>query len=69
MKLLEDSGFVFQKHKTDGIPHQLFAEYLISTGLVLNPRNHWITFHGSVDFGYLLKILIGQPLPNTQEDF
>jgi len=36
MQLLRESGFEFDKHKTDGIPHKLFAEYLISSGLVLN---------------------------------
>ena len=69
MQLLRESGFEFDKHKTDGIPHKLFAEYLISSGLVLNSRNHWITFHGSVDFGYLLRILLGQNLPNLQDTF
>jgi CCR4-NOT transcription complex subunit 7/8 len=64
MELLRQSGFEFDKHKTDGIPHKLFAEYLISSGLVLNARNHWITFHGSGDFGYVLRILLGHNLPN-----
>jgi len=36
IKLLKESGFIFEKHKTDGIPHKLFAEYLITSGLVLN---------------------------------
>jgi len=69
MQLLRESGFDFDKHKTDGIPHKIFAEHLISCGLVLNSRNHWITFHGSGDFGYLLRILLGHNLPNTQEEF
>jgi CCR4-NOT transcription complex subunit 7/8 len=56
MDLLNESGFDFEKHKKDGIPHQLLAEYLITSGLVMNDRpNHWITFHGGTDFGYLLK--------------
>jgi hypothetical protein len=37
----------------------LFAEYLITSGLVMNKKNHWITFHGGVDFGYILKQLMG----------
>lgn len=44
MELLRESGLDFSKHKTEGIPHQLFAEYLITSGLVLNNRCHWITF-------------------------
>ncbi len=29
----------------------------------------WIVFHGSYDFGYLLKQLRGEPLPKTAEEF
>ena len=29
----------------------------------MNRRNHWITFHGGADFGYLLRILSGEELP------
>jgi CCR4-NOT transcription complex subunit 7/8 len=57
MDLLRQSGFEFERHKNEGIPHQLFAEYLITSGLVLNRKNNWITFHGGVDFGYLLRLL------------
>ncbi|CAI9098864.1 OLC1v1035590C1 [Oldenlandia corymbosa var. corymbosa] len=33
-------------------------------------RVTWIVFHGSYDFGYLLKLLMGrQTLPNTRKDF
>lgn len=69
MDILKQSGLDFQRHKTDGIPHNLFAEYLISSGLVLNPRNHWITFHGGADFGYLLRQLLGYNLPNSQDEY
>ena len=69
MDILRQSGLDFQRHKTDGVPHSLFAEYLISSGLVLNPRNHWITFHGGADFGYLLRQLLGYNLPNLQDEY
>ena len=29
----------------------------------------WLTFHSGYDFGYLLKVLICQPLPRTEADF
>mmetsp|Transcript_6157 Transcript_6157/g.10451 ORF Transcript_6157/g.10451 Transcript_6157/m.10451 type:complete len:367 (+) Transcript_6157:304-1404(+) len=69
MKLLKDSGLQFEKHKSDGIPHHVFAAYLVQSGLILNSRNHWITFHGGMDFGYLLKLLMGAKLPPNYDDF
>lgn len=67
--LKNQAGLTLDRHKTDGIPHRLMAEYLISSGLVMNKRNHWITFHGGADFGYLLKILSGELLPDKEIDF
>lgn len=47
----------------------MLAEYLITSGLCLNPNLHWITFHGGIDFGYLLRILLGHDLPNDEANF
>ena len=69
MDLLKRSGFDFEKHKTRGIPHSLFAEYLITSGIGINPNNHWITFHGGVDFGYMLKTFLGTELPLDEQSF
>lgn len=38
----------------------------MTSGLCINPDIHWITFHGGVDFGYMLKVLIGQELPSDE---
>ena len=47
----------------------MLAEYLITYGICLNPDIHWITFHGGVDFGYLLRDLLGHELPNEEASF
>jgi CCR4-NOT transcription complex subunit 7/8 len=69
MDVLKECGLDFQRHKSEGIPHKLFAEYLITSGLVFNPNNHWITFHGGTDYGYLLNLLLSCNLPSKSEDF
>ena len=69
LNMLTQSDLDFEKHVHDGIPQELFAQYLISSGLVLIPKNRWITFHGGYDLGYLLKLLRGCDLPNTQDEF
>jgi CCR4-NOT transcription complex subunit 7/8 len=63
IELLKTSGLNFEKHKTSGIPHRLFAEHFIISGLCCNANTHWITFHGGVDFAYLLKSLQVSDLP------
>lgn len=67
--LLSEVGIDFEKIKKEGIPHNVFAEYLITSGLVLNPEVNWITFHGAYDFAYLLKMVLNSPLPETEEEF
>ena len=69
LSLLEESGIDFEKLKNKGIKHKLFAEYFMISGLVLNPEIRWISFHGSYDFGYLLKLLLNSNLPETEKDF
>lgn len=67
--LLCSCGIDFKKLKKNGIDHQLFAEYFMTSGLVLNEDIHWVSFHGSYDFGYLLKLLINSQLPEKEETF
>ena len=36
----------------------------------MNPNIHWITFHGSVDSGYLLKAVLGtNTIPANEKIF
>ncbi len=69
ISMLYNSGIDFNLMKNKGIPHSLFAEYLIVSGLVLNEKITWICFNGSSDFAYLLKYLINDFLPDDEESF
>lgn len=69
MELLHRSGFDFDKHKSRGIPHDKLGEYLTTSGLCMNPNVNWITFHGGIDFGYILKMLMGGEMPLEEAGF
>ena len=69
INLLKQSGIDFEKLKNKGINHKLFAQYLVISNLVLNPDIKWVSFQGSYDFGYLLKLLLGTDLPESEEEF
>ena len=67
--MLCNCGIDFEKLKKKGIDHHLFAEYFIISGLVLNPDVHWISFHGSYDFAYMLRLLLNTDLPDNEREF
>jgi len=67
--LLQRSGIDFEKHRDMGIDVENFAELLISSGLVLNPKIRWIAFHGGYDFAYLLRCMMGANLPAEESEF
>ena len=69
LKLLMSSGINFNKLKENGINHKKFFQILKNSGLVLNPKIHWVSFHGNYDFAYLLYNLLGSSLPKSEEDF
>ena len=48
IELLRESGINFQRHLTDGIQPNDFAELLITSGLVLTDEIRWISFHRQV---------------------
>jgi CCR4-NOT transcription complex subunit 7/8 len=41
----------------------------MASGFVCNPTFRWICFHGSFDFGYLLRLVSGNDLPVNVPDF
>uniref|UniRef100_A0A061SEB7 poly(A)-specific ribonuclease n=1 Tax=Tetraselmis sp. GSL018 TaxID=582737 RepID=A0A061SEB7_9CHLO len=69
IQLLRESGIDFVAIEERGIDVQQFGELLMSSGIVLNEDVRWVTFHSGFDFGYLLKVLTCQPLPETETEF
>ena len=69
ISLLKNSGINFELLKSKGIDHDLFAEILISSGVVLNEDIKWISFHGGFDFAYLLKLINPDALLQTEKNF
>ena len=69
LDLLKHNGINFEKLKKNGIKQEDFAQKLLSSGLVLNPHIHWVCYQGSYDFAYLLRLLINDNLPESEDEF
>jgi CCR4-NOT transcription complex subunit 7/8 len=69
ISMLMASGINFNKLRSNGIPYDLFAEYIITSGLILNDEVTWIAFHGIYDFAYLLRLITNQNLPENESEF
>lgn len=67
--LLVNSGISFEDHASRGIDPLRFGELLMVSGLVLDDRVKWVTYHSGYDYGYLLKILTTQELPADEKGF
>ncbi|XP_075214384.1 CCR4-NOT transcription complex subunit Pop2 isoform X3 [Lycorma delicatula] len=67
--LLQNSGIQFKKHEEEGIDPLEFAELLMTSGIVLMEEVKWLSFHSGYDFGYLLKLLTDQNLPQAENEF
>lgn len=67
--MLMNSGLNFDNHSAYGIPMNIFGEKLMTSGLVLNENLHWVTFHGTYDLAYFIKLLTGQTLPEKELEF
>ncbi|KAL2483895.1 putative CCR4-associated factor 1-like protein 11 [Forsythia ovata] len=70
--LLKRQGIDFSKNKQIGISSYKFATLFMASGLSmvwLNQNRTWVTFHSTYDFGFLIKILSHQNLPNDLSQF
>lgn len=67
--MLAKAGIDFNMHEKNGIDPFEFGALLISSGLVLLDDVHWVSFHSGYDFGYLMKIMLCNPLPENEEEF
>lgn len=67
--LLTNSGIQFKKHEDEGIEPLDFAELLMTSGVVLMDNIKWLSFHSGYDFGYLIKLLTDNNLPQDESDF
>lgn len=69
IELLSQSGIDFRKNNEKGVSAFKFGELLMSSGVVASSDVHWVTFHSAYDFGYLVKLLRGKNLPDTESEF
>ncbi|KAG6481434.1 probable CCR4-associated factor 1 homolog 11 [Zingiber officinale] len=67
--LLKNSGIDVQRNRCEGISSVRYAA-LIREKLFGHHGGAFVTFHGSYDVGYLIKLLAGgRPLPETSGEF
>mmetsp|Transcript_4727 Transcript_4727/g.11125 ORF Transcript_4727/g.11125 Transcript_4727/m.11125 type:complete len:353 (-) Transcript_4727:453-1511(-) len=69
IEFLKKSGINFERHAKEGIDVMEFAEMLIASAIVLNDEVTWVTFHSGYDYGYLLRLLTCEKLPDGEEEF
>lgn len=67
--LLSRAGIDFKNHDERGIDVHVFGELLTSSGIVLSDDIVWVSFHSGYDFGYLLKLLTFEPMPEREAEF
>lgn len=69
LNLLKNNGINFNNLKENGINQKKFVDCLKNSALVLNPQVKWVSYQGSYDFAYLLKLLINEKLPEEEKDY
>lgn len=69
IELLKQSGVDFQRHLEMGIFLEQFGALLTTSGLAFCEEINWLSFHSGYDFGYLIKLLTDDALPEDQHVF
>lgn len=69
IELLQQSGIDFKRFNNEGINAFDFSQLLYTSGLVMNDKVTYLTFHSCSDFGYLVKMLTCKPLPADEKEF
>lgn len=59
----------FASHMSQGIPHFVFAELMMDSGLLLDPSINWLSYHSGYDLGFFISLLTDDLLPNDESDF
>lgn len=70
---LRRAGIDFPRHRNEGIAALALGRRIASSSLVVGAHGcspSWVTFSGSYDWGYLLKLVtLGRPLPGVATTF
>lgn len=69
IEVCRQAGIDFQRLETDGIDPVAFGALLVSSGMVCDEDVKWISSHAGYDFGFLTKIMLLLPLPETEVEF
>jgi len=67
--LLSRSGIDFNRFEVNGIDPRVFGEKMTTSGIVLSDELIWVSFHSGYDFGYLVKLMTAEPMPERERDF
>ena len=66
---LQDAGLDLKRFETEGVNPEVFGSRLLTSGLVLDPDVHWISFHSGYDFAYLVKLMNLNQLPEEESEY
>lgn len=70
LAFLRQAGLDFPRHRTTGISRLVFGQRLLHSILVGAHAPRWLTFSGSYDWGYLLKLVtFGRALPGEASTY